>query len=573
MINDRKILNIVYLLLVALFVSLCLSFFKPLNISKATTHPKLSGGMGSFSNPYIISTREDLVALSKHVYSGGETKNQYYKISNAIDMKNINFTPIGTMVGSNIHYFDGHFDGNNCLIYNLKIQNASNANGDLGFFGYIRDPNDNGNYITEIKNIRLYSGEIKLTEKSKSAGGVVGSAYKNAIIENCSNIGVTVNVEQGNYGDTFVGGILGACHSNDATIKSCYNIANHSNCTNGIAKTGGIAGEMSGKTTECFNNGTITSGSVGTETSFGGGICGIGRIISYCYNKGNIEGYSITAFKLISVESDNYLNQNAIPNDLFNVSVIEVGSGYNWNYDLTNQGSQGTEYTVKAYTGGIAGNITYSVEECYNLGEIYGGYRYKTRQTQIGIKNSNQELQATTAVSFVIESDSYTGDIWGYNWENISASKIYAKGKSEPAGLKELTWEANASTTLDINWDGESNNKLFADLNFKFEINKNNLEAKLTTNYTVKTQEWYKVGIGENFWEWFIGKWKYRDVKETKGSVNITSFTAFRYRSNDYCTQGDMILSNKWAICDYINNGYPYLKSIYWSGSAQSFNN
>ena len=79
MINDRKILNIVYLLLVALFVSLCLSFFKPLNISKATTHPKLSGGMGSFSNPYIISTREDLVALSKHVYSGGELKTNIIK--------------------------------------------------------------------------------------------------------------------------------------------------------------------------------------------------------------------------------------------------------------------------------------------------------------------------------------------------------------------------------------------------------------------------------------------------------------------------------------------------------------
>ena len=88
MIRSRKTLNIAYLLLVALFVSLCLPFFTPLNIPKAATHPSLSGGSGTANDPYLISTATDMTYLSNHVMNGGETSGKYYKLTNAINMLN-----------------------------------------------------------------------------------------------------------------------------------------------------------------------------------------------------------------------------------------------------------------------------------------------------------------------------------------------------------------------------------------------------------------------------------------------------------------------------------------------------
>lgn len=183
--NRKSNKNLYYFLCFVFSFALLFSFIFPetnLNIAKAITESKYSGGSGTSSDPFLISSRADLDSLSKFVYQGGETKNKYYELTNSIDMENKNFTPIGTMIGSTIYYFDGHFNGNNALIYNLRIENSSLASGDLGLFAYVRDPNDNGSFQTEIKNVRLANGYIILTANSKSAGGIVGSMYKKIVL-------------------------------------------------------------------------------------------------------------------------------------------------------------------------------------------------------------------------------------------------------------------------------------------------------------------------------------------------------------------------------------------------------
>lgn len=561
MINDRKILNIVYLLLVALFFSLCLSFFAPLSIPRADTHPTLSGGVGSKEDPYLISNRSDLLSLSQYVYSGGKTKNIHYKITNSIDMENTNFTPIGTMVGTTIYYFDGYFDGNNSLIYNLKIENGTNANGDLGLFGYIRDPNDNGSFNTEIKNVRLHSGTINLTASSKSAGGVVGSAYKNAEIKNCSNIGVSVTCPAGNYGNTYIGGILGASHSNDVIVTSSYNSANHSNSTYGVAKTGGIAGEIYGTITECFNIGEITSGVVSSETSFGGGICGIGYYIYDCYNKGKVTGSAVLQVNILT--KDDYVSKVEIYSDIY---IIELGMAYDWSLIHSRQGAYETEYSVEAYTGGIAGNVEFEISRCYNVGEITGGYRYKVRNTQFGILADNREFKITNVINLVFESDSYVGDIFGYSWENISLSQCYAKGTCI-SNNRELTSSASASGfTYNQNWNGTQGDKMKIEGDIDFEIR--NLNAIFKVSCEIKTNKW-------NQGWWLFGWWDqgYEGEKTSNTSKTITTFSASEYRANDFCSTGNIYFSNdKWFVDESIDaSGLPILKSIYWSGNPESF--
>ena len=69
---------------------------------------------GSASDPYIISTANDLAALRDRVNSGTETNGLYYKLSKNISLAKsyTDWEPIGTSTFP----FSGHFDGNGFTI-------------------------------------------------------------------------------------------------------------------------------------------------------------------------------------------------------------------------------------------------------------------------------------------------------------------------------------------------------------------------------------------------------------------------------------------------------------------------
>lgn len=545
MIKGRKTLNIAYILLVALFVSLCLSFFTPLNIPKAATHPSLSGGSGTANDPYLISTATDMTYLSNHVMNGGETSGKYYKLTNAINMLNKNFTPIGTLRSNGTtYYFEGNFDGNNCIIYNLSISNNGYASGDLGLFGYLKGT---------VKNVRLAGGTIKLTYTYKSAGGIVGSAYDSAKIENCSNTGVTVTCPEGSYGDQFIGGILGYTDYSNVTIKSCFNLQNISNLTYGIARVGGIAGKCVGTISECYNAGTITGGVDGKSTeSYVGGIAGVDATINYCYNKGSIRAYAT----------------------LIEGSTGSVSTYSDYYFALSGNTSSGYE-EVKAYSGGICGYTSNNIKNSYNTATINGGYRreysrfgYNPYDTFTGNTSYGKYISDTFNTKVTIYSGSIVGD--GTNPSScFSIGSVNSVGYEYSLEYENKTYASGGNTTV----VSDSEDFLFIPIPIEY-------------NYTLKNGRISLVVNDSNFVIRIYGDTEYKKdyfdfipTNSSSGKIdkNILTFNRTKNYISKNVTNTSITINNLggttiWQTNDYINNGYPYLKSIYWSGGAQDFN-
>ncbi len=124
-------------------------------------------------------------------------------------------------------------------------------------------------------------------------GGVVGSS--NADISSCCNIGTVIGLEADSDSQS-VGGIVGYGNSS-SSVSSSYNMGNVS----GLCAVGGIAG-VCRKISGCYNTGAVTA--AGSEV---GGILGEGdnrsvsRVILgeeqdagvyYCYNLGPVAGQS-----------------------------------------------------------------------------------------------------------------------------------------------------------------------------------------------------------------------------------------------------------------------------------------
>ena len=197
-------------------------------------NPGILEGSGTTSDPYVINSIEDLVALSYDVNTGANlyegklvtlgrdldfNEDSSYANANAkykyvggpgctpdstseTTIKNLmtntegkGFTPIGFAGGDNV--FKGNFDGKSKSLTNLYIKGIALN----GLFGRI------STNIT-IKNIKLVSCNIKGTANT---GGIIGSG-SNTTIDNCYNIGKIIS------NSVPAGGIAGT----SATITNSY---------------------------------------------------------------------------------------------------------------------------------------------------------------------------------------------------------------------------------------------------------------------------------------------------------------------------------------------------------------
>ena len=241
--------------------------------------PYLTGegfyGKGTAENPYEIRNAEDLKLLAEKV-NGNETANsgvtyegKHFKLTADIDLKNEEWTPIGTMLVEEGRPFQGTFDGGGHQITKLKITGGSYA----GLFGYTEG--------AVIKSCNV-TGEIN---GYNHTGGIVGYANNNTHILNCSfqgNVegdgeergGIVGYMSGGGEvsgcfvtgtvtGDREVGGIAG---TGVGTIKNCYALAN---VTATGVNAGGIAGKAYGVTIEnCYYSGEVSA------KNYAGGIAG-----------------------------------------------------------------------------------------------------------------------------------------------------------------------------------------------------------------------------------------------------------------------------------------------------------
>ena len=140
---------------------------------------------------YFISTVEQLRALATEVNGGTTFSGMQIKLSNDIDLKSEEWTPIGRKDKA----FQGTFDGCGYTISNLKIErgvNNSSSNADMGLFGFTSDG--------KVMNFTLYNAFVKA---GIDVGAIAGTPYTSSY----SNITLAGDVKVEGY--SYVGGMFG----------------------------------------------------------------------------------------------------------------------------------------------------------------------------------------------------------------------------------------------------------------------------------------------------------------------------------------------------------------------------
>lgn len=147
--------------------------------------------------------------------------------------------------------------------------------------------------ITGTKN----EGAVKASSGSANSGvgGIVGFSNGTVNIEGCSN---TANGAI--TGKAGVGGIVG--YTANGSITKSFNqgtiTSNDGAVDLGNGKgsySGGIVGYSGGSIGNCYNQGTVTTGTSWGSSNFVGGIAGFlasGQTVSYCYNAGAVSASS-----------------------------------------------------------------------------------------------------------------------------------------------------------------------------------------------------------------------------------------------------------------------------------------
>lgn len=184
--------------------------------AQTVSFPTESGGAGTESDPYKITTADDLNKLAADVNSGTKYTDTYFKLMNNVSFscssdwddltsEENNFTPIGT----SSNYFKGTFDGNEKTISGIRIYKNTKtaASQDIGLFGVLRGT---------VKNLKLTNTRIV---GYGFTGGIAADCSSNSVIDHCI-VTSTVAVYSVQPGALRLGGIAGYANSKTAIISN-----------------------------------------------------------------------------------------------------------------------------------------------------------------------------------------------------------------------------------------------------------------------------------------------------------------------------------------------------------------
>lgn len=223
----------------------------------------------------------------------------FYVLMNDLDLKNEDWTPIGTEEEP----FTGTFNGNGHLIEGLKIEGDENCQGLFGM-----------TYLASISNLAV-SGSV---QGNASVGGIVGTA-SDTTIDYCVTV-VSVN------GVDRVGGMIGL--ADRCRISYCMNsgpVSGSRRCC------GGIVGDLysDNDMDHCLNLGDISGGTDLTGSITGGST---ESSVTSCVNAGAVtcQGGRVGAIAgdnagYAGLREDNFFLQTNQINQSF--SAIGTGSG------------------------------------------------------------------------------------------------------------------------------------------------------------------------------------------------------------------------------------------------------
>ena len=379
-------------------------------------------GDGSKANPYIIKKASELALVANKVNNSSVSySNAYYKLSNHIDLNNINWTPIGIYKFSrpnvaNINRkFNGTFDGNGYIIFNLKIENEAadnNVSTYIGLFG-------NCGPQAILKNIGIENIDIDLTFTyyENNTGGLVG--YTEGNIEACYTTG-DINVVSTSK-TQWLNGTNGAGLAGQA--KDIYN--SYSTCNVSVTASQDNAGAYGlGLASNIY--GSYATGNIYAKSTNLVFACGLSSSkVRNCFATGNVTGISekgIAKVGKVGIFSDRvkesyYLNTSEISSNTNNVysygtaySISELYSEDFYNKVIKPQGSwqfKDGKYSVSIFDKSVKESTLYKnvTVKIIGNGNVDKDLIYTKKNTLITIN-------ALPDYGYKVKEWKYNGNTW-----------------------------------------------------------------------------------------------------------------------------------------------------------------
>ena len=442
------------LLSICLVLALCLTCVPS---ALALGDGRFSGGDGTVNAPYEIKTADDLFALAEAVNNGTSYEDQYFRLTNDIDLKtnaSNPWTPIGNSVGRGKPQFLGSFDGGGYTVSGLYVSVTTTPRLYNGLFGVVG--NSYQTTTAEVKNLQV-EGKVYATMAgpySLYVGGITGFVGQGAKITDCSFQGTVETTATDQAATSYTGGIAGynfygtisKCAVNNSTITGTNNSDNQASqslaggiaafnvegtieeckvtggsvSTSGsmeVSSVGGIAAANEGTVTECSNSASVTGNNalpIAQEVSLGsGGVVGSNKhLVENCSNTGSVTG-----------------------NGLFTGGVV----GYNTTNGTLN-GTISASYNTGAvkgvdYVGGVVGNNHTVVKDCHNTGQVtstgdyvggvvgrntsfYGDYSLLPSPQPPNVERKGEI--STSYNTGAVSGGSYVGGVAGYNCVTVA---------------------------------------------------------------------------------------------------------------------------------------------------------
>lgn len=293
-------------------------------------------GEGTAANPYKIQNVDDLKKLAEKVNGGEAYEGKHFKLTANIDLKNEEWTPIGTLQGEEVRPFQGTFDGDGYQITNLKISNGGQY---AGLFGHTEG--------AVIKSCNV-TGKIN---GYNYTGGIVGYADANTKILNCSFQGNVKGKGEGR------GGIVGYM-SGGGEVSGCF----VTGTVTGDKEVGGIAGYGVGTIKNCYALANVTATATATATGVNaGGIAGYayGVTIENCYYSGEVSAKNYAGGIAGTAWRGTIQNCVSLAESVSGSDYVNRIAGYNYNATLTNNYAwSGTTVSGSAASDGA--DLTYT---------------------------------------------------------------------------------------------------------------------------------------------------------------------------------------------------------------------
>ncbi len=401
-----------YLLIIGMLPQILLSAHAITNVWNGTADTAWYDSANPQSS-YTISTAEELAGLASLVNGGTNFSGVTITLGSNIALNDTaNWTSwsgsnaptnVWMPIGNNAAPFAGTFDGGGYTVSGLYLNAPSTMS--QGLFGFVQN--------ATIQNVGVVNSYML---GKKYIGGVVGYCF-HTTIDSCYNSGTVVGTS------TFIGGVLGAndSNTNTTTIINCYNTGSVSSTYSGAdANVGGIAGRSTHMTQYCYNTGNISG-----YSAIGGIVGTTAGTIERCYNIGTVVS-SASAGNAYAGGISGYVGNFTSIQNCYNAGNISgsasfiggIGGKFSTSAMASycyNSGSVcGSDYDV----GAIAGYATAAPVYCYYDKQIAGS----SRGTQSSDSAGSCEGKLTSEMTSGTPFDGWSGISGEHNVWNFTAA-------------------------------------------------------------------------------------------------------------------------------------------------------